>query len=50
MNMFTKIRDYIISYIIVLIIGFMGYYVGNMYYGHNESNINYSQEQETVAD
>ena len=47
--MFTKIRDYIISYIIVLIIGFMGYYVGNMYYGHNESNINYSQEQETVT-
>lgn len=47
--MFTKIRDYIISYIIVLIIGFMGYYVGNMYYGNNESNINYSQEQETVT-
>ena len=49
MKIFTKIRDYIISYIIVLIIGFMGYYVGNMYYGHNESNINYSQEQETVT-
>lgn len=47
--MFTKIRDYIISYIIVLIIGFVGYYVGNMYYGHNESNINYIQEQETVT-
>lgn len=47
--MFTKIRNNIISYIIVLIIGFMGYYVGNMYYGHNESNINYSQEQETVT-
>lgn len=47
--MFTKIRDIIISYIIVLIIGFMGYYVGNMYYDHNESNINYNQEQETVT-
>ena len=47
--MFTKICNIIISYIIVLIIGFMGYYVGNMYYGHNESNINYSQEQETVT-
>lgn len=47
--MFNKIRDIIISYIIVLIIGFMGYYVGNMYYGHNESNINYNQEQETVT-
>ena len=47
--MFTKIRDNIISYIIVLIIGLMGYYVGNMYYGHNESTINYNQEQETVT-
>ena len=47
--MLNKIRDIIISYIIVLIIGFMGYYVGNMYYDHNESNINYSQEQETVT-
>ena len=47
--MFTKIRDSIISYIIVLIIGLMGYYVGNMYYGHNESTINYNQEQETVT-
>ena len=49
MNMFTKIRDSIISYIIVLIIGLMGYYVGNVYYNHNESSINYNQEQETVT-
>ena len=47
--MFNKLRNIIISYIIVLIIGFMGYYVGNMYYDHNESSINYSQEQETVT-
>ena len=47
--MFTKIRDNIISYIIVLIIGLMGYYVGNVYYDHNESSINYNQEQETVT-
>ncbi len=47
--MFNKIRDIIISYIIVLIIGLMGYYVGNMYYDHNESSINYNQEQETVT-
>lgn len=49
MNLFTKIRDIIISYIIVLIIGLMGYYVGNTYYNHNDSSINYSQEQETVT-
>ena len=47
--MFTKIRDSIISYIIVLIIGLVGYYVGNVYYDHNESSINYNQEQETVT-
>ena len=49
MKIFTKIRDNIISYIIVLIIGLMGYYVGNVYYDHNESSINYNQEQETVT-
>ena len=47
--MFTKIRDSIISYIIVLIIGLMGYYVGNVYYNHNDSSITYNQEQETVT-
>ena len=50
MNMFTKIRGNIISCIIVLIIGIMGCYAGyNIYYTHNESSINYSQEQETVT-
>ena len=47
--MFTKIRDSIISYIIVLIIGLVGYYVGNVYYNHNKSSITYNQEQETVT-
>ena len=47
--MFTKIRDSIVSYIIVLIIGLVGYYVGNVYYNHNESSITYNQEQETVT-
>lgn len=47
--MFTKIRDIIISYIIVLIIGLVGYYVGNVYYNHNDSSITYNQEQETVT-
>lgn len=48
--MFTKIRGNIISYIIVLIIGIMGCYAGyNIYYNHNESSINYSQEHGTVT-
>ena len=48
--MFTKIRGNIISCIIVLIIGIMGCYAGyNIYYTHNDSSINYSQEQETVT-
>ena len=48
--MFTKIRGNIISCIIVLIIGIMGCYAGyNVYYAHNESSINYNQEQETVT-
>ena len=50
MNMFTKIRGNIISCIIVLIIGIMGCYAGyNIYYNHNKSSINYSQEQKTVT-
>ena len=48
--MFTKIRGNIISCIIVLIIGIIGCYAGyNIYYTHNDSSINYSQEQETVT-